>query len=115
MVDNLIYCNDLEALKAKLKADGHYNEETNTYTTNGTLTPLKYNRNTSLSYVRNFKLDLNEYTMLENLGTYKEMESNTEKRAKYLSVHDYETPLYYTDEDGNQVEYFLPKKIGLFA
>ena len=114
-MDTLIYCSDLTALKKQLKADGYYDEESGSYTVNNTLTPLQYGDNTSLSYVRNNVLDMSKYPMLEDLGSYEQMESNPDARAKYLSVYDYETPISYIDEDGNTQEYYKPKKIGSFA
>ena len=115
--DKLIYCSDLVALKAQLKADGYYDEESGSYTINHTLTPLKYNGNTSLSYVRGFSLDLSVYTMLEDLGDYTTIieAGNEDKLAKYKSVYDYETPVEYIDEDGNIQTYLPPFKIGEFA
>ena len=114
-MDALLYCSDLAALKEQLKADGYYDEESQTYSVNNTLTPLKYNGNTSLSYVRNNTLDMTKYTMLEDLGDYDEMEADKDKRAKYLSVYNYETPIKYIDEDGTEKKYYLPKKLGVFA
>jgi len=113
--DTLIYCSDLTALKTQLKADGYYDEESGSYTVNNTLTPLQYGDNTSLSYVRNNVLDMSKYPMLEDLGSYEQMEANPDARAKYLSVYDYETPVSYVDEEGNSQEYYKPKKIGSFA
>jgi len=121
-MDKIIYCSDLEALKAKLKADGHYDEESGAYTVNHTLTPLKYKDNISLSYVRNFALSIEDktdfegnviegYWMLEDLGTYQSIMNDAEKLAKYKSVYDYEAT--YTDEDGNT--YGVPFKIGGFC
>ena len=115
MKDTLLYCSDLTALKEQLKADGYYDEESDTYTVNHTLTPLRYKDNTSLSYVRNNTLDMTKYPMLEDLGDYDEMEADGDKRAKYLSVYNYETPIKYIDEDGTEKKYYLPKKLGVFA
>ena len=115
--DKIIYCNDLQALKDKLKEDGFYNEESGTYTLNHTLTPLKYKDNTSLSYCRGFSLDLDMYTMLEDLGTYESilLPENSDKSDKYKSVYDYEKVIEYTDEDGAEHTYTRPFKIGEFA
>lgn len=117
MEDKIIYCSDLTALKEKLIADGYYDEESGTYTVNHTLTPIVKKDNTSLSYVRNFALDLNEYSMLEDLGTYESivLDENSDKLDKYKSVYDYETPIEYTDENGNVQTYKKPFKIGEFA
>lgn len=116
-MDKIIYCNDLTALKEKLIADGYYDEESGAYTVNHTLTPIVKKDNTSLSYVRNFALDLNEYTMLEDLGTYETivLDENSDKLDKYKSVYDYETPVEYTDENGDVQVYMKPFKIGDFA
>jgi len=116
MNDKIIYCSDLTALKKQLVADGYYDKESGTYTVNYTLTPLQYNGNTSLSYVRNFSLDLSVYTMLEDLGTYESiiLASNDSKLTKYKSVYDYTTPVKYTDENGNTQTYTKPFKIGDF-
>ena len=114
-MDTLIYCSDLTALKTQLQADGYYDAKSGTYTVNHTLTPLQYNGNTSLSYVRNNALDMSKYPMLEDLGDYASMEANPKARAKYLSVYDYETPVKYTDENGVVQTYNKPKKIGVFA
>ena len=115
--DKIIYCNDLDALKAKLKEDGFYDEESKTYTVNHTLTPLQYNGNTSLSYCRGFSLDLEEYTMLEDLGSYESivLDENSDKLDKYKSVYDYEKLIEYTDEEDNTQSYTRPFKIGGFA
>ena len=116
MEDKIIYCSDLIALKDQLKADGYYDEESGTYTVNYTLTPLKYNGNTSLSYVRGFALDLDVYTMLEDLGTYESilLDENSSKLDKYKSVYDYETPISFIDENGETQTYANPFKIGDF-
>ena len=118
-MDKIIYCNDLEALKTKLKADGYYDEESDSYTTNQTLTPIVKktvnNITLSLSYVRGFCLDLAEYTMLEDLGSYDDILADTAKLDKYKSVYDYETPIQYTDENGDTQTYTRPFKIGVFA
>jgi len=115
--DSIIYCNDLQALKDKLIADGYYDEESGTYTLNHTLTPLQYKDNTSLSYCRGFSLDLDEYTMLEDLGTYESilLDGNSDKLDKYKSVYDYEKVIEYTDDEGNTQSYTKPFKIGEFA
>ena len=117
MEDKIIYCSDLAALKEQLKADGYYDEELGTYTVNHSLTPVVKNGNTSLSYVRGFVLDLNEYTMLEDLGDYESivLPENSDKLAKYKSVYDYETPIEFTDEEGVTHTYIRPFKIGEFA
>ena len=117
MEDKIIYCNDLQALKGKLKEDGYYDEESGTYTLNHTLTPLQYKDNTSLSYCRGFSLDLDEYTMLEDLGTYESilLDGNSDKLDKYKSVYDYEKVIEYTDDEGNTQSYTKPFKIGEFA
>ena len=116
MSDKIIYCSDLTALKEQLKADGYYDEESGQYTVNHTLTPLQYNGNTSLSYARGFALDLSVYTMLEDLGTYESilLPDNSDKLDKYKSVYDYETPVEYTDENGEVQTYTKPFKIGEF-
>ena len=116
-MDKIIYCSDLVALKAQLKADGYYDEESGSYTVNYTLTPLKYNGNTSLSYVRGFSLDLSVYTMLEDLGDYESilLPENSGKLEKYKSVYPYDTPIEYIDEDGITQTYLPPFKIGEFA
>ena len=116
-MDKIIYCSDLTVLKEKLKAEGYYDEESGTYTVNHTLTPIVKKDNTSLSYVRNFALDLNEYTMLEDLGTYESiiLPENSDKLEKYKSVYDYGTPIEYTDENGDVQVYKKPFKIGDFA
>ncbi len=115
MKDAIIYCSDLEQLKVQLKADGKYDEETGTYTSDCSITPIKYEGNTTLSYTRDFNLDLDVYTMLQNLGNYDEMEADEVSRGLYLSVYDYETPVEYIDEEGVTQSYMLPKKIGTFA
>jgi len=58
---------------------------------------------------------MDKYLMLEDLGDYDEMEADEDKRAKYLSVYDYETPIKYIDDDGTEKEYYKPKKMGVFA
>ena len=113
-MDKLIYCNDLEQLKTKLTENGYYDEESNSFTVNNTLTPLKYEGNTSLSYVRNCVLDLEVFTMLEDLGDYDEMFANEDSHSKYKSVYPYDVPVVYTDEDGTEKEYMRPEKIGVF-
>ena len=109
---SVIYCNDLTALKDKLVADGYYDEESGNYILEHTLTPLKYNGNTSLSYCNKLSLDLSEYTMLEDLGDYDEMFNDEVAHSKYKSVYPYDIPLYYTDDEGVSVEYYRPRKIG---
>ena len=116
-MDKIIYCSDLIALKAQLKADGYYDEESGSYLVNHTLTPLKYSGNTSLSYVRGFALDLSVYTMLEALGTYETIvqAGNEAKLAKYKRVYDYTKQVSYVDENGVTQSYDLPFEIGRFA
>ncbi len=114
-MDKIIYCSDLEALKAKLKENGFYDDESDSYNTKDTLTPLKYNGNTSLSYVRGFTLDLAVYTMLEDLGDYETMFADEAKHAKYKSVYPYDVPVTYMDENNVEQSYNLPEKIGIFA
>ena len=115
MSDTLIYCSDLTALKTQLKADGYYDEESGSYTVNHTITPLKYNGNTSLSYCRGFALDLDVYTMLEDLGDYDVMFADVNKHNLYKSVYPYDVPIEYLDENNLIQLYNLPKKIGSFA
>jgi len=115
MLDTVIYCSDLIALKTQLIADGYYDEESGTYTVGHSLTPLKYKGNTSLSYVRDNALDMSVYTMLEDLGTYDEIWADVVKDDKYKSVYDYTIIQTYTDEAGNVQTYTLPKEIGRFA
>ena len=116
-MDKIIYCNDLIALKAQLKSDGFYDEESGLYTTDYALTPIKKNGNTSLSLVRGLSLDLNVYTMLEDLGDYKSIikKTNKAKLDKYKSVYPYDVPVKYVDENGDTQTYTLPFKIGEFA
>ena len=116
-MDRIIYCSDLGALKAQLKDDGYYDEESGQYIVNHTLTPIIKNGNTSLSYVRNFALDLNTYPMLEDLGTYEDivLPENEDKLAKYKSMYDYENPIEFADENGDIHTYQRPFKIGDFA
>ena len=117
MQDKIIYCSDLKALKEQLKADGHYVEETDSYSVNHTLTPIVKKDNTSLSYVRGFALDLDTYIMLEDLGDYETilLPENVDKLAKYKSLWDYEEEIITVDEDGNEYTYKRPFKIGSFA
>jgi len=116
MNDRIIYCSDLIALKNQLKKDGFYDVNSKTYTVNHTITPLQYKGNESLSYVRDFNLDLNVYTMLEDLGNYNTIVQvgNEAKLAKYQSVYDYLTPVTYTDLEGNKQTYNKPFEIGNF-
>ncbi len=115
MVDTILYCSDLEALRVMLEEDGYYDEESDTYTVNHTLTPIRYNENRTLSYVRDCTLDLDKYTMLENLGDYDVMFDDELAHEKYKSVYPYDVEKFYTDEDGTEVGYFMPEKIGVFA
>ena len=116
MIDTLIYCNDLEALKVQLKTDSRYDAESDTYNSGCTLTPIKHSENnTSLSYTRGFSLDLSVYTMLEDLGDYDVMFTTPESEAKYRSVYPYLTPIEYVDEEGVTQSYMRPQKIGAFA
>lgn len=115
MKDEIIYCNDLEALKAKLVADGYYNEGSKTFTVNHSFTPIVTTNNESLSYVRDNMLDLSEYTMLESLGDYSELEANLDSLAKYKAVYTYDVPIEYLDENGTTQTYIRPFKIGEFA
>jgi len=115
MIDKIIYCNDLEALKTKLKEDGYYSEESSSYNLPHTITPIKYKDNTSLSLVRDCCLDLSVYTMLEDLGTYDDVFSDDAKCDKYKSVWDFEEDLIGKNEDGSEYIYHRPKKIGAFA
>jgi len=114
-MDSVIYCNDLIALKAKLTEDGYYDEESNSYSVNHTLTPIVKNGNKTLSYVRDMALDLTEYPMLENLGSYDDIEGDAAKLATYKSVYDYEAIIEFTDEDGDIHTQSKPFKIGEFA
>ena len=114
-MDSVIYCNDLEALKVKLTEDGYYDEESDSYNVNHTLTPIVHNGNKTLSYVRGLALDLTEYTMLENLGSYDDIASNPDKLATYKSVYDFEEEIEFIDEEGVTHTYSKPFKIGEFA
>ena len=112
--DKVMYCNDLAGLKIRLAKDGYYDVESDTYSTPGNLTPIKYNGNTTLSYTRNCTLDLGEYIELEDLGTYDEVFADSAKDAKYKSVYDYTEKIEYTDEDGVVQSYYPSKKIAMF-
>ena len=54
-------------------------------------------------------------TTMTNLGTYEEIFADAEKDALYKLVYPYDVPLNYIDEDGAEVSYMRPKKIGEFA
>jgi hypothetical protein len=126
----LIYCNDLEAFKIALTANGFYDEESDSFVVNHSITPIKKKeidgKVHSLSYVMNCVLPIGEvtdedgntsvpYPTLESLGDYEEMFADEDKHNKYKLVHPYDQPIVYTDEDGNEQSYMLPKKIGVFA
>lgn len=114
-MDKLIYCNDLDALKEKLKKDGYYDEELKRYIVPYFPLPIRKNGNTSLTLAKKFTLDLDEYQMLEDLGTYEDMLADDAKHAKYKSVYPYDVPIEYTDENGDKQTYMRPFKIGEFA
>ena len=116
MEDKLIFCSDIEALKRKLVEDGFYDEETKSFQTGCTLTPIKKQGEKSLSLARELKLDLKEYTMLEDIGTYESilLEENKEQLDKYKSVYPYDVPVVTRDEVGNKTEHYRPFKIGVF-
>lgn len=59
--------------------------------------------------------DLSSYSSIEVLGTYDEVFTDITKNAKYLSVHDYETPIQNTNEDGTTDTMYKNKYIGKFA
>jgi len=60
-------------------------------------------------------LFISSMTTIKSLGTYEELENNPESLALYKSVHPYDVPLSYVDENGTTKEYFRPQKIGEFA
>ena len=103
--NQIIYISDIEAYKSLI-------EETPIAKN---CTPLITKDNLGLIYINSLLIDLEEYPYLESLGDYEDMFSDEEKHAKYLSVNDYLTPITYTDEEDNEVEYYKPKYIGKFA
>ena len=105
MTNQIIYISDVETYKTLI-------EETPIAKN---CTPLITKDNLGLIYTNSLLIDLEEYPFLESLGDYEEMFSDEEAHAKYLAVNDYLTPITYTDEEGNEVEYFKPKYIGKFA
>ena len=114
MNNRIIYCSDVTALKNKLVEDGYFDEEAQSFQTGCTLTPIKHKNGKSLSVARHLKLDLKEYTMLEDFGTYDELFSNPTNLAKYKEVWDYEKEHISTNMDGTTSVYKKPKKIGRF-
>ena len=115
--DNILYCDDLPALKAKLLADGFYDAESKSYSVPHSITPIHYDDKgiKSITLVRDNVLPLEEYPMLINLGTYAEIFADPTKDALYQSVWDYTSVLSYTDDEGNTTRYNRPKRIGVFA
>lgn len=110
--DTLILCNDLVAFKELLRENGLFDEESQTYTTGSTITPIVYDEdNKSLSYTRNFNLSLEDYLMLEDLGDYEQMKANPDALAKYKSVYDYDQTIEL--EDNTIIK--VPFEIGRFA
>ena len=81
-------------------------------------TPLVKNENGSLamSILSNEELAfINQMTTITSLGTYEELFANEASHSLYKSVYPYDVPLNYVDENGVDVEYFRPQKIGEFA
>ena len=81
-------------------------------------TPLVKNENGSLAYSMLSAEQVEMGEQLETivaLGDYEEMFNNEEAHAIYKSVYPYDVPVTYIDEDGNEQEYYRPKKIGVFA
>lgn len=118
-MNTLIYCNDLEAFKTKLQADGYYDEESDTYPLKHTRTPVKKKEINgtihSLSYVMDCVLNIDDYAMLTDLGNYEEMFADTARHDLYKSVYPYDVPVTYIDENDEEQSYTLPTKIGVFA
>ncbi len=54
-------------------------------------------------------------TTIKNLGTYEELFANPVSHDLYKSVYPYDVPLHYKNEEGVDVEYLRPQKIGEFA
>jgi len=116
MKDEIIYCSNIEQLRQELKDNGMYDEETDSYSHRNTLTPIKRNVNgESLSLVRNNKLDMTLFPSLTSLGTYEELFADNVALDKYKSVYPYSTELFYVNDDGETIGYFLSPKIGVFA
>ena len=81
-------------------------------------TPLVKNENGSLalSILNDEELMfINGMTTITNLGTYEELFANEASHSLYKSVYPYDVPLSYVDDNGVDVEYFRPTKIGEFA
>lgn len=113
-MDKLIYCNNLEALKLMLTEDWYFEEESGAFNVPHSITPIKHNlTGQSLSLVRNNVLDLDKYTMLEDLWTYEEMFANEAAHTKYKSVYDY-TPYDSVDENWETITVTPSKYIGEF-
>lgn len=112
MTDKITYCADLIALKQELKDKGYFDEEDGTYTHGMTLTPIVFKDNCSLSLVRGDVVSLDN---LEILGTYDEIFADAAKHTKYKSVYPYDTPVEFTDENGELQTYMRPKILGVFA
>lgn len=101
-MQNIIYISNVENYKLEL--------ETKEIEHKGTTLRVEENKGLFVT------LDnLSSLESVEVLGTYAEVFADEVKHNKYLSVNDYLTPLYYTDEDNNEVEYFKSKYIGKFA
>lgn len=117
----ITYTTDIPAFMAELEAMAPTyvitDEDGNKTSTIGT-TPVVKNENGSLalSMVSDDELAfLAAMTTIESLGTYEEMFANPDALAKYKSVYPYDVPVTYTDEDGGEVSYMRPEKIGEFA
>ena len=81
-------------------------------------TPLVKNENGSLamSILSDDELAfINIMPTITNLGTYEELFANETSHSLYKSIYPYDVPLSYVDENGVDVEYFRPQKIGEFA
>ena len=115
-MDELIYCKNIEQLKQELIDNGYYDEESKSFTHGNSLTPIKKNDlGASLSLVRNNKLNLDDFSSLQSLGTYEEMFANVASHDLYKSVYPYHIPISYLDENNLIVEYYLPQRLGEFA
>jgi len=116
MQDIITYVSDRPALIAELHADHPdlIDDDDNFLVDK---TPSVYNGTESLALIRADD-DLvalgNTLTNLTLLGTYDEVFADVDKKIIYDRVYD-QTPVDYTDEEGNPQTYTPPEKFGVFA
>lgn len=96
-MNEVFYCDDLEGLKEGLVSLGYYDFIHKNFTVPYMFTDILKVGNESLSYVKDIHPDVRELPMLHSLGSYEDLEANTNpdntdiyKRLRYY--YDAEAP-----------------------